>query len=92
MHRSKLLSLSLYLSLAPSADLNYTSLYQASRGSSPAAALFVKCNVQIHTSKLMREGRAVNQTWRVLELISGDGDHKLRPLEEKKKKNRKGRR
>lgn len=80
VYRSELLPLS------PSADLNYTSFYQAGRGSSPAAALFIKCNVQIHTSKLMRGGRAVNQTPRVPELISCDGHHKLCPLEKKKKK------
>lgn len=60
------------LSLSLSADLNYTSFYQASQGSTPAAALFIKCTVQIHTSKLMRENQAVNQTPAVSKLISWD--------------------
>lgn len=68
------------LSLSLSADLNYTSFYQASRGSTPAAALFIKYNVQIHISKLMRENQAVNQTTGVSELIRREGDHKLCPL------------
>lgn len=66
----------LFLSLSLSADLNYTSFYQASRGSTPAAALFIKCSVQIHTSKLMRDNRAVNQTSGASELINLDSDHK----------------
>lgn len=71
-----LIRASLFRSLSPSADLNYTSFYQASQGSTPAAALFIKCTVRIHTSKLMRESRAVNQTWGLARQISGDGGHK----------------
>ena len=71
-----LIRASLFRSLSPSADLNYTSFYQASQGSTPAAALFIKCTVRIHTSKVMRAGRAVNQTQGLCRPISGDGGHK----------------
>lgn len=84
------LRFSLSLSLSLSADLNYTSFYQAGRGSTPVAALFIKCTVQIHTSKLMRENRAVNQISGVSWLRSRDGECKLCLLKKEGKEEKDG--